>query len=432
MRVAYVAAGAAGMYCGTCIHDNTLAAALIESGHEVALLPLYTPLRTDEESVSLRQIFYGAVNVYLQQKSGLFRHTPRALDRLFDRPVLLNAVSKLAASTSAAELGALTLSMLRAEDGRQRKELDRLVDWLIDYRPDVVQVANSMLLGIATVIGRRVDVPIVCALTGEDIFLNELPEPFRSDITDEMRRRAREVDAFIATSRYYAEAMVEFLQVPRERVDVVHLGINLGSIGTEPHERESTDSLTIGYMARICPEKGLHLLLEAFRIIVGKRPRLPLVARIAGYVGARDREYLEEQRRRVREWGLADRVQILGEVDLAGKRRLLRSSDVISVPTTYREPKGLFVLEALAHGVPVVEPRHGAFPELIELTGGGLLVEPDSAPALADGLLSLLEDAPRRTALGLRGRDAVTERFDSKAMAEHTLAIYDKVIGGSS
>ncbi len=163
MRIAYVAAGAAGMYCGTCIHDNTLAAALKRFGHEVVLLPLYTPLRTDEENVSMRQVFYGAVNVYLQQKSGIFRHTPRLLDRLLDRPALLNAVSRFAAKTDATDLGELTLSVLRAEDGRQRKELDRLVEWMRDYQPDVVQVANSMLLGIAAEIKRRLDVPIVCA-----------------------------------------------------------------------------------------------------------------------------------------------------------------------------------------------------------------------------------------------------------------------------
>ena len=184
-------------------------------------------------------------------------------------------------------------------------------------------------------------------------------------------------------------------------------------------------------MARICPEKGLHLLLEAFRQVVERRPNLPLAARVAGYVGARDREYLETQRHLVHEWGLDDRVSLLGEVDLAGKRQLLLSSDIVSVPTTYREPKGLFVLEALAHGVPVVQPDHGAFPELVELTGGGVLVEPDSPSALAEGLIGLLDDTERRVELGRRGRQAVQSRFDSGTMAEQTLNIYRAVTGGS-
>lgn len=427
MRVAYIAAGAAGMYCGTCIHDNTLATALQAAGHEVALLPLYTPLRTDEDSVSMRQIFYGAVNVYLQQKSSFFRHTPRALDKLLDRPALLNRLSGLAASTDARDLGDLTLEVLRAKDGKQKKELSRLLEWFQDFQPDVVQVANSMLLGIAADIKEAIDVPIVCSLTGEDIFLDELPEPQRSRVTDEMRRRAQDADAFIATSRYYADAMTEFLGIDPEVMHVVHLGINLDFIGTGHDTRQPADSLTIGYMARICPEKGLHLLLDAFHHVVQLRPDLDVTAQIAGYVGARDREYLQEQKTKVREWGLEDRITILGEVDLEGKRHLLRSADVVSVPTIYQEPKGLFVLEALAHGVPVIQPAHGAFPELIESTGGGLLVEPDSVEALATGLITLLDDEDRRLELGASGSRSIRGEFDSTTMAARTAEIYSAV-----
>ena len=430
MRVAYIAAGAAGMYCGTCIHDNTLAAALQRTGHEVVLLPLYTPLRTDEEDVSLRQVFYGAVNVYLQQKSNLFRHTPRVLDRLLDKPALLNRVSRLASSTDARDLGELTLSMLRAEDGKQAKELDRLIAWMADYKPDVVQVANSMLLGIAEQIKERLGVPIVCGLTGEDIFLDELPEPYHSRVIDEMRLRARQADAFIATSGFYAETMTRFLDVPDARMHVVHLGINLDFVGTAHREVNISRAPIIGYMARICPEKGLHQLIDAFHLLIERGIEPAPELHVAGYVGGRDAAYLEQQRKRVRDWGLEDRIRILGEVDLAGKRDLLYAADLVSVPTTYHEPKGLFVLEALAHGVPVVQPEHGAFPEIIEATGGGLLVQPDSAEALADGLAELLADPERRTRLGAQGRSAVQARFNSETMAQDTLAVYQQVVNG--
>jgi glycosyltransferase involved in cell wall biosynthesis len=428
MRVASIAAGAAGMYCGTCIHDNTLAAALQRAGHEVALLPLYTPMRTDEDNVSLRQVFYGAVNVYLQQKSGIFRHTPRVLDRLLDRPALLNQVSRLAASTDAAELGDLTLSVLRAEDGKQVKELDRLISWLREFKPQVVQVAYSMLLGIGSEIKRQLGVPIVCGLTGEDLFLDYLPEPHRTRVADEMRLKARQADAFVATSRYYAGQMQEFLQIPAERMHVVHLGINLNFVGTNHLERDNSGPLIIGYMARICPEKGLHILLEAFRLLLERRPQANLKLRVAGYVGARDEPYLAEQKRLIKDWGIDDHIEILGEVDLEGKRELLSSADIVSVPTTYREPKGLFVLEALAHGVPVVQPAHGAFPELMEATGGGLLVEPDSPSALADGLQQLVDDPKERSAMGRRGTQAVREHFNSDRMAARTLEIYQQVV----
>ena len=432
MRVASIAAGAAGMYCGTCIHDNTLAAALQRAGHEVALLPLYTPMRTDEHNVSLRRIFYGAVNVYLQQKSGLFRHTPRAFDRLLDRPALLRQVSRLAASTDAAELGELTLSVLRAEDGRQVKELQRLIAWLREFRPQVVQVAYSMLLGIGVEIKRQLGVPLVCGLTGEDLFLDYLPEPHRSRVAEAMREKARHADAFVATSHYYAGQMREFLQVEADRMHVVHLGINLNFVGTNHLERDPGQPVIIGYMARICPEKGLHILLEAFRLLLERRPEVDLKLRVAGYVGARDRPYLAQQRRRISDWGLNEQVEIRGEVDLEGKRELLSRADIVSVPTTYREPKGLFVLEALAHGVPVVQPAHGAFPELMEATGGGLLVEPDSPESLADGLQRLVDHPRERMAMGQRGSLAVRERFNSDTMAERTLEIYRQVAGGET
>ena len=84
MKIASITAGAAGMYCGSCLRDNTLAAALIEAGHDALLIPTYTPIRTDDENVSQPRIFFGGLNVYLQQKTGLFRHTPRWFDRLLD------------------------------------------------------------------------------------------------------------------------------------------------------------------------------------------------------------------------------------------------------------------------------------------------------------------------------------------------------------
>jgi glycosyltransferase involved in cell wall biosynthesis len=429
MRVASIAAGAAGMYCGTCIHDNTLAAALQRAGHEVALLPLYTPMRTDEQNVSMRQVFYGAVNVYLQQKSGLFRHTPRVLDKWLDRPGLLNQVSRFAASTDAAELGDLTLSVLRAEDGKQAKELERLIAWLREFQPEVVQVAYSMLLGIGSEIKRQLGVPIVCGLTGEDLFLDYMPEPHRTRVGDEMRAKARNADAFVATSQYYADQMMEFLEVETERMHVVHLGINLNFVGTNHLESDGSKPLVIGYMARICPEKGLHILLDAYRLLVERRPDSTARLRVAGYVGARDEPYLAEQKQRIAEWGLEDRIEILGEVDLEGKRELLSTADIVSVPTTYREPKGLFVLEALAHGVPVVQPAHGAFPELIESTGGGLLVEPVSPQALVEGLEQLIDNPEERVRMGMRGSNSVRERFNSDTMAQQTLEIYRQVAG---
>ncbi len=425
MRIAYVAAGAADMICGTCLHDNSLAGALLRAGHDVALIPTYTPLKTDGEDVSIGRVFYGALNVYLQQKAGAFRRTPAAFDRLLDKPGLIRRAARLGASTDPRELGDLTWSVLKGEEGYQAKELARLVAWLRDdFRPEIVHLTNSMFAGFARSLKRELGVPVVCSLQGEDLFLDQLREPWRSRALDVLRERAQDVDVFLANSDWYAGAMAELLRVDRGRVHVVPLGINLEAFGDRSEDQEelrpAEDPVTLGYLARICPEKGLHLLVEAFRILAADpafKDRLRL--RVAGWLGARDRGYFEE---------LAGNFEYVGEVDREGKSRFLRSLDVLSVPTTYQEPKGLFVLEALAHGVPVVQPRHGAFPEMLAATGGGLLVEPGSPEDLARGLARLIADPALRAELGRRGREAVRQRFTDAVEAENVLAVYRRVL----
>ena len=114
--------------------------------------------------------------------------------------------------------------------------------------------------------------------------------------------------------------------------------------------------------------------------------------------------------------------------DHSSKVKFLRSLDVLSVPTTYREPKGLYILEALAAGVPVVQPRHGSFPELIEATGGGLLVNPNDPEDLAHTLGKLLADVAHREGLGRKGREVVRQRFTAERMARETALVYRKYL----
>ena len=430
MKIAYIAAGAAGMYCGTCIHDNTLAAALQRKGHDVALIPTYTPIRTDEADVSIDRVFYGGINVYLQQKSALFRHTPWLLDRLFDSPSLLNGLSRLSASTSAQDLGALTVSVLRGEEGQQRKELAKLVKWLKEsYQPDLVQLTNSMFVGFAREMKRALGVPILCALQGEDIFLEDLIEPYRSQALKLMQGRAAEVDGYIAPCQYYADFMADYLDILPNKIDVVHLGLNLSEYGT--HEKSLADTpFVIGYLARICPEKGLHLLVDAFYRLTNQFGADNVQLKVAGYLGKKDEPYLEQLIKQIDAWGLSDAFDYWGEVDRHQKIDFLNGLHVLSVPTTYKESKGLFILEALANGVPVVQPRHGSFPELIAATDGGILVDPESPDTIAEGISQLMNNRAYRDQLGQQGKEAVHREFSDDLMAEETLAVYKKYISG--
>lgn len=425
MKIAYITAGAAGMFCGSCMHDNTLARAMIAQGHDVALVPLYTPIRTDEASVSVDKVFFGGINVYLQQQSALFRHLPQWMDRWLDMPWLIRLATSFGIQTEAKQLGALAVSVLQGAEGNQQKEVERLVAWLkTDLQPDVVLFTNMLVAGSAAEIKRQLQVPVIVTLQGDDIFLRDLIEPYQSQALAAIAGLDAVVDAYLTNTEFYADAMSQYLQLPRAKFRIVPLGIDTRDFVTEPPA--STDRLpTVGYLARLAPEKGLHLLVDAF-LTLKKMPAMERAQlKIGGWLGPQHREYAEAQFQKLRDAGLADDFEYLGEVDRAQKLSLLHSIDILSVPTTYRDPKGLFVLEALAAGVPVVQPQHGAFPEVIAATGGGMLVRPDDVQHLAEALHALLLDPARRQAYASSGRTAVLERFHAAAIAEKTLAVLD-------
>ncbi len=421
MHITLITAGGAGMFCGSCMHDNTLARALIAAGHEVSLIPTYTPIRVDERDVSRHKVFLGGINVFLDAVFPLWRHLPRATVRWLDAPAVIRLLNRLPFSADASKLGRLTVAMLEGDHGPEAREIEELVAFLgNELKPDVICFSNALLAGVLPRLRQVFAGRVFCLLQGDDIFLDGLVEPWRQRALQLLRAHARLFDGFLVHSGYYRDFMAGFLQLPADRIRVVPLGIDLAGHDGLPRAAAG-DPFTIGYFARICPEKGLHRLVEAFRILHKDYPRTRLVA--AGYLGARDKAYIDELTRNAAD--LRSAFCYAGSPpDHAGKVAFLKSLDVLSVPTVYREPKGLYVLEALANGVPVVQPRHGAFPELLEATGGGLLVNPDDPADLARALAELIGSPGRRLELAERGRAAVHQRFDPPTMAEATLRAF--------
>jgi glycosyltransferase involved in cell wall biosynthesis len=452
MRIAYITAGAGGMFCGSCLHDNTLVATLIAQGHEALLIPTYTPIHTDEPDVSQKRVFFGGINVFLEQKIPLFRHTPRVIDRLFNARSLLRWAGRFAVKTRAEDLGDLTVSMLKGEHGYQAKEVTKLVDWLSsEVRPAIVNLTNVLLSGLVHEMKRRLKVPVLATLQGDDVFLEALPELPKKEALELIRDHCRKIDGFVATSGYYADFMADYLSIPRSRIHVVYPGLNLAGHGSgqqkssgqwtvDSEQQESLSSsvhcppptahspLTIGYFARICPEKGLHILAEAFQILKQMPGTPPCRLRVSGWLGGNHRAYFDGIQQQMKEGGLADSFEHLDSPDHASKVSFLQSLDVLSVPTVYQEPKGLYVLEALANGVPVVQPRHGSFPELVEKTGGGLLVNPEDPADLARGLRQLLDNPAQRQEMGRKGKEAVHQHHNADMMAQNTVAVYQKYL----
>ena len=430
-RIAYLTAGAAGMFCGSCMHDNTLAAALVRLGVDIQLIPTYTPIRTDEHDVSVDRVFFGGVNVYLQQKFPLFRHLPPLLDRLLDRPWFLRWVTSRGISIDPRELGALTVSMLRGSHGYQGKEVRRLCRWLeSDLNPDLVVLTNILIGGCIPEIKRRLQVPVLVTLQGDDVFLDSLCPPYRDQALEQIRGLVGSVDGFLVNSSYYAQYMVDYLGLPPERVHRVPLGIQTEDFQRDCHATPDPAGRPrrIGYLARLSPEKGLHVLVDAFLDLRRRAGCEDVQLHVAGWLGDDHRGYAEAEFAKLEAAGLQDAFRYAGSLDREAKIDFLAGLDVFSVPATYRDPKGLYVLEAMAAGVPVVQPRHGAFPELLEHTGGGCLTEPDDAASLANTLYELLRDEQRRRAMGAAGQAAVFESFNARRMAQATLETYRRFL----
>jgi glycosyltransferase involved in cell wall biosynthesis len=426
VKILSITAGAPGMYCGSCSRDNTLAAELLSRGHDVTLVPVYTPTRTDEPNVCRHHVLFGGISVYLQHHSPIFRRTPRALDRLWDSPRVIDLFASRSLPTDPRLLGDLTVSMLQGEEGPLRKEFDKLLEWIRhEPRPDVVNLPNSLLIPLAGPLRRVLGRPVCCTLQGEELFLNGLADPYRAQALDLIGRHLGHVDRFIAVSQYCAAFMSAFLGIPDDRIAVVPLGINLS--GYE-RRRETHDAFRVGYFARVAPEKGLQALAEAYVRFRGRTRGTPARLEAAGSLKAADEPYLDGVRRTMERAGLSPEFTYHGAVDRDGKIGFLRSLDVLSVPATYDEPKGMFLLEAMASGVPVVQPRRGAFSEIVERTGGGLLVAPDDPEALAQGLHELWKDRALSGRLGRQGFDGVRAHYSIARSADQLLAVYGSVI----
>jgi glycosyltransferase involved in cell wall biosynthesis len=435
LNIVQITPGAGGMYCGGCFRDNALVAALRRQGHQTLMVPLYLPLTLDEPDQSAgTPTFFGGISVYLEQQSAFFRHAPRWVHRLLSHPALLKWASGRAAKTRASDVGDITLSMIRGEEGNQARELEELLGWLATQpKPDIVCLSNALLVGMARRLKNGLKTPIACMLSGEDSFLDGLPEGVRERTWSTLAERCRDVDLFIAPSRYFAELMSRRLSLRPEQVRVVHNGISLD--GYSPVDRAERPAVgaspVLGYFARMCPEKGLDRLVDAFLLLARRPVGRDLQLNVGGGCGPGDEAFVAEQRRTLAEAGLLERVQFFPNVDHAGKIAFYERLTIFSAPAPYNEAFGLYLIEALAAGVPLVQPRHAAFPEIIEATGGGVICEPNDPKALADAIESLLADPRRARELGDAGRAVVRRDFTIDRAAANFLAAFQSVTSRS-
>jgi len=423
MRIAIITAGAGGMYCGSCMKDNALAVALGHIGHEAVLVPTYTPITTDEPNVSRPRVFLGGVNVYLQNLGAVFRHLPGVIERGLNTTPLLRWAGGFVGKTDYTKLGPLTISMLSGRHGKQRKEIAKLAAWLKDeIQPDVVVMTNALLSGCVPVLQDALNVPIWTTLQGDDVFLDAIFWRHKEPCLEWIRKNDAATAGYLVTSSHYADHMAYFTKLDRAKMHAVPIGLNpRGHLGLQPRPVDRPP--TLGYFARFDPVKGFHNAVTAY-LELKKQPELRgLKFRFGGWQAKKYERYTTMQVSRMYDAGHREDVELVPCPDLGSKARFFQSIDVLSTPVEYLEPKGLYVLEAWANGVPVVQPNRGNFPELLERTGGGVLYEYGATDSQVSQLASLLTDLPRAAELGRRGHAGLHEHFTAVRMAEETLAV---------
>lgn len=411
-------------YCENCVRDNATVRALVQAKQDVVAIPMYLPQIVDKvDLISDAPVFYGGINSYLQQVSGFFRRTPRWVDRLFDSKWMLKLAAKRAGSVRASGLGELTLSVMQGAEGKQKKELDRLLEFLDGVeRPDVVHLSTPLLMGIGLAIRKRFGVPLVCTVHDEDVWIDAMEEPWRTRCWETMAQGGREVAAFISLSRWYGEVMCDRLKVDPAKMHVIPVGVEAGA----PPSATPPNPPAVGYLARMGESMGLPILVDAWLQLKKQDRFKDLRLHLSGGKTGDDGPYLERLNRQLTDAGVRSDVAFYDDFSPKGRRGFLSTLSVLTVPTSVAF--GTYLLEANAAGVPVVEPRIGSYPELIEATGGGVLYEPNTPAALAAALGGLLSDEPRRATLGRKGRESVERSFSLATMAHKLTDLYKSIV----
>jgi glycosyltransferase involved in cell wall biosynthesis len=429
MNIMHIIPGSGGsFYCGNCLRDSKYVEALRKSDHRVVKLPMYLPLFADEHDLSREiPVFYGAISIYLKQVFPLFRKAPAWFDNMLNSKPMLKLASRFAGSTRAKGLEEMTVSMLLGEEGQQKDELQRMVDWIVENcDPDVIHLSNALLLGLAQQLGERLGVPVICSLQDEDVWVDVMKPSARDSVWKLMSRKGDHVSAFIAVSEYYAGVMKEKMDIPVEKLTSVHIGVDPADYSFKPASEKKRN---IGYVSRMCHENGLDILIDAF-ILLKKNPEFGDVGLVlTGGSTGDDRKYLSDLRHRLREHGLMDQVEFHEDFEELGLREYFEKVSMVSVPVRNGEAFGIYLLECMVSGVPVVQPALGAFPEIVGLTGGGVIYPENTPEELARSLEGLLNDPDRLDRLSRTGKEGVEKHFHIEVQADRMMKVYQDAIG---
>ena len=429
MKIVYIVPGFGGtFYCGNCLRDSAFSKSLKDEGHESVTLPLYLPHSIEAFAHQTDvPVFYGAVNIYLKQNFKLFRKMPKWLYKFFNSPAILKYAAKKSSSTRATGLEEMTISMLKGEEGNQNKELDQLI-YYIKYheKPDIVHLSNALLLGLAAQIKKELQVPVFCSLQDEDIWINDMREDYKPQLWQLMSEKARDIDAFIAVSDFFAGVMQKNMKIEKHKINTVHIGVDPSAYKVFTPQ---TDIPTIGFLSRMNEENGLEILIDAFILLKKNQAFAHARLKLTGGKTADDDKFINKQIKKLEKDNFMADVEFYDDFRTSNLEAFFSAVTLLSVPVLNGEAFGLYLLEALASGIPLVQPDIGAFPEIIKETGGGVLYSPNNAQTLADKLAETLADKDKLIEMSKNGREAIVKKFNTKVSANRLVALYQEVLG---
>lgn len=431
MKIVNIVPGFGGtFYCGNCLRDSVLVKTLRSAGHDSVTLPIYLPLTSAGNPIQTDSpVFYGAVNIYLKQNYKFFRHIPLWLEHFLDSgPILRYAASK-AGSTRVTGLEEMTLSMLMGSEGFQKEELQQLIDYLKHHeKPDIVHLSNALLLGLAEKIKTELNAKVVCSLQDEDVWVDVMKPAYRDKVWNIMSEKAEYVDAFIAVSDFYAGVMKKKMNLPDQKLHVIHIGVDPANYTVY---QPSLTPPTIGFLSRLCEENGLGILIEAFMELKTREGFSDARLRLTGGMTADDKRFINTLQKQLRKKNILQDVEFMHHFSPETLSVFFKGLSVLSVPVLAGEAFGLYQMEALSSGIPLVQPALGAFPEIIERTGGGLVYSPNNSTTLADTFAKLLGNPTLLLEMGKKGRAAVEDHFNNRVLTEKMIRVYERITQGT-
>jgi len=431
MNIIQIIPGSGGsFYCGNCLRDSKFVDALRKEGHQVIKVPMYLPLFSDEHDLGDVPVFYGAISIYLKQLYPIFQKAPAWFDRLLNTKPMLKFAASMAGSTDAAGLEEMTVSMLLGEDGKQKDELERMIDWIGEnLQPDVIHISNALLLGLAHRIRKKIGVPVICSLQDEDVWVDVMKPSYQKQVWSLMQEKSAYVDAFIAVSHYFAEVMKDRLQLSGEKIFPVYLGVDPDEYEYIPSTRKPR---TIGYISRLCYENGFDIVVDAFILLREKKEFSDVKLVVTGGSTASDTKYIRMLKRRINRAGLHNDVDFHEEFEGPGRVDFFKKVAIASVPVRKGEAFGMYLSELMASGIPIVQPSLGAFPEIVNLSGGGINYMPNNPEDLARAWSTLLADSEKLEQLSRQARKGVTQHFNIYEHAREMIGIYERLIQKST